>query len=69
MRKIQNSFQFISFGERKRGEQKYTDGNERKLTERSPKKEVTRENGERDTEMNHLDLILNAKSINQVCSK
>ena len=64
MRRIQNSIQFISFGERKKGEKKYRDVNERKLTERVLKKEVTRDNGERDTEINHLDLIVEAKSIN-----
>jgi hypothetical protein len=63
LRKIQNSIQLISFGERKKGEKKYTDLNKRKLTERPSKKEVNNENGERDTEMNHLDLVIEAKSM------
>ena len=64
MRKFQNSIQFISFGKRKQGEQEYTDVNKRKLTERASKKELTEENGERDTEINQLDFIVEAKSMN-----
>ena len=64
MRKFKNSIQFIPFGKRKQGDKEYTDVNKRNLTERASEKELTEENGERDKEINQLDLIIEAKSRN-----